>query len=87
MIGSNWYDSMDSPDSSGLVTISPNAVVRGGHEYLARGLDVDKHLVHLDNSWGTSYGINGSFSYSWDTLTRLLSETGDGTILNPLAAS
>jgi hypothetical protein len=86
MIGSNWYDSMDRPDSNGLVTISPNAAIRGGHEYLARGLDVDNRLVNLDNSWGTSYGINGSFSYSWDTLTRLLSETGDGTILNPLVS-
>lgn len=80
MIGSNWYDSMDNPTSSGLVSISPNAVVRGGHEYLARGINVESQLVFLDNSWGDEWGLKGSFEYSWDTLDRLLSEQGDGTV-------
>lgn len=85
IIGSNWYDSMDSPDSSGLVTISPNAQVRGGHEYLARGIDTERKLVLCDNSWGPGFGVKGSFSYSWDTLQRLLSEQGDGTVSVPLS--
>jgi hypothetical protein len=80
MIGSNWYDSFDSPDSNGLVTITPNADVRGGHEYLARGLNVEDKLVWLDNSWGSGWGNQGSFTYSWDTLTQLLAEQGDGTV-------
>ena len=84
IIGSNWYDSMDTPDSSGLVTISPGAQVRGGHEYLARGIDVTRKLVLLDNSWGTGFAVKGSFSYSWDTLHRLLSEQGDGTVSVPV---
>ena len=84
ILGTNWYDSMDSPDSSGLVTISPGAQVRGGHEYLARGIDVTNRLVRLDNSWGTGWGQEGSFAYSWDTLQRLLSEQGDGTVSVPL---
>lgn len=83
-IGSNWYDSMDSPDSNGLVAISPGASVRGGHEYLCRGKDMTAKVVHLDNSWGTSYGVNGSFTYSFDTLERLLGEQGDGTVSLPL---
>ena len=79
-IGANWYDSFDSPDSSGLVAISSGAQVRGGHEFLCRGLDVDAQLLHFDNSWGTSWGVSGSFSMSYDTLGRLLSEQGDATI-------
>jgi hypothetical protein len=85
-IGSNWYDSMDSPDSSGLVAISSGAQVRGGHEYLCRGKSVEDKLVFLDNSWGTGWGKGGSFSYSWDTLERLLAEQGDGTVSLPLSA-
>ena len=85
ILGTNWYDSMDNPDPSGLVTISPGAQVRGGHEYLARGIDVADRLVHLDNSWGTGWGSEGSFSYSWDTLQRLLAEEGDGTVSVPLS--
>jgi hypothetical protein len=83
LFGINWYDSFDSPDSSGLVAISPNASVRGGHEIVARGLDTSSNLVYLDNSWGTSWGNNGSFSMSWDTLTRLLAEQGDATVPIP----
>jgi hypothetical protein len=86
IIGANWYSSMDSPDSSGLVTISSGAWVRGGHEYLCRGKDVAGKMVHLDNSWGTSWGLAGSFSYSWDTLTRLLAEQGDATVSVPVTA-
>jgi hypothetical protein len=85
-MGSNWYDSMDSPDSSGLVAVSANAVIRGGHEFLARGKDVDSKLVHFDNSWGTGWGINGSFSMSYATVERLLGEQGDVTVPIPLSA-
>jgi hypothetical protein len=83
-IGSNWYDSMDAPDSSGLVTVSAGAQVRGGHEYLCRGKSVEDKLVFLDNSWGTGWGKQGSFTYSWNTLDRLLHEQGDGTVSLPL---
>ena len=84
-IGCNWYDSMDSPDSSGLVVISPAAQIRGGHEFLARGKDVDKQLLHFDNSWGTGYGVKGSFSMSYATMERLLAEQGDVTVPLPLS--
>jgi len=83
-IGSNWYSSMDRPDRSGLVSISPDAQIRGGHEYLCRGKDVDKQLVYLDNSWGEGWGAAGSFTYSYATLERLLAEQGDATVSLPL---
>jgi hypothetical protein len=83
LIGCNWYDSFDNPDSSGLVAISSGAQVRGGHEIVARGLNTSSMLVFLDNSWGPSWGNSGSFSMSWDTLTRLLAEQGDATVPIP----
>jgi hypothetical protein len=83
-IGINWYDSMDSPSSSGLVAISPDAAVRGGHEVLGRGKDTADKLLHFDNSWGTSFGVKGSFDMSYDTMSRLLGEQGDVTVLVPL---
>jgi hypothetical protein len=86
LLGCNWYDSMDTPDASGEVVIFPNASVRGGHEIVARGVDPFAQTVFLDNSWGTGWGVGGSFIMGWGTLERLLSEQGDGTVPLPLTA-
>jgi hypothetical protein len=85
-IGINWYSSFDSPDASGLVSVSSNAYVRGGHEVEVRGVDIAARLFHADNSWGTSWGLNGSFTFTWETMDRLLSEQGDCTVCVPLSA-
>jgi hypothetical protein len=82
LLGINWYSSFDEPDN-GLVAIKPGAWVRGGHEVLCRGVDVGSMTVLCDNSWGTGWGNAGSFSMSFDTLTRLLSEDGDATVPIP----
>jgi hypothetical protein len=85
LLGCNWYDSFDSPDFSGLVSISPNAVVRGGHEVVCRVLQLSDSLIALDNSWGLSYGVNGMFAMKLATLDRLLGEQGDGTCPVPIS--
>lgn len=77
--GTNWYDSFDRP-INGVISISPNASIRGGHEYEVIGLDVEHRLVHAVNSWGPGYGVNGHMWLSFDTWGRLLSEQGDVTV-------
>jgi hypothetical protein len=83
--GVNWYDSFDQPDSNGTVSISPDAQVRGGHEFEVIGVDVEAQTVHAVNSWGDSWGDHGEFSFSFDTWTRLLTEDGDVTQFVPLS--
>ena len=83
--GFNWYDSFDQPNSSGLITISPNAFVRGGHETFVFQNDVSNRLVRAYNSWGPEYGINGTYTMSWDTWDRLLGEQGDVTVPNTVS--
>jgi hypothetical protein len=83
IIGSDWYDSFDSPAPDGVVTITAGAQVRGGHEYLARGYDAAWKRIQLDNSWGTSYGVSGSFSYDVGTLEQLLAGDGDAVVPVP----
>jgi hypothetical protein len=85
-IGLNWYSSFDSPNSSGLVVISKSAYVRGGHEVEVLGIDPDKQMFYAVNSWGTGWGFNGTFSFSYATMERLLAEEGDCTVPVPASA-
>lgn len=85
IVGVSWYDSFDTPDSSGYIKISPGAQVRGGHEVLVRGVDVAGKLFRADNSWGTSWGLAGGMTFSWGTMTRLFGEQGDCTVSVPLS--
>jgi hypothetical protein len=82
IVGVNWYEGFDDPDSNGLVKVSGK--VRGGHEFEVVGVDMENQLFHAVNSWGTSWGKNGHFWFSFDSMTRLLSEDGDCTQLLPL---
>lgn len=87
LFGIDWYDSFDTPDSSGIVAIAKGASVRGGHEIVARQVDADRKLIGMDNSWGTSWGRMGSFWFSYDTLDALLSGSdGDATVPVPVSA-
>jgi hypothetical protein len=79
--GVYWYDSFDSPDQNGVVTIRPGAKVRGGHEICAVGLDVDKQLIEFWQSWG-KWGLSGSgkFYIPFKDAGELLNQYGDVTV-------
>lgn len=83
IIGINWYEGFDNPDSSGLVKISGS--VRGGHEIVVRGVKITERRFRPDNSWSAAWGDQGSFEFSWDDMDRLLSEQGDCTVSVPLS--
>jgi len=84
IIGSDWYDGFDTPNSAGLVSISGS--VRGGHEYECCGYDAGADTWELVNSWGTSYGVVGHFYYTSATLAQLLAAQGDATTFTPITA-
>lgn len=84
LIGSEWYDSMFTPDSDGRVRLGGKLV--GGHEYVARQLDVATERVWCDNSWGLSFGQAGRFYLTFTDLGVLLDRQGDVTVLLPLTA-
>jgi hypothetical protein len=86
IIGINWYSSFDTPNSSGLISLPSSAYVRGGHEVLVRGVDPDASIFYADNSWGSSWGVKGSFQIPFAIMDRLLSEGGDCTVSVPLSS-
>ncbi len=83
IVGTNWYSSMFNPTFSGLVNISANSSIEGGHEYCAVGLDTSARQIRFANSWGDSWGDRGYFLIGYDTMDRLLNEDGDTTVFRP----
>jgi hypothetical protein len=81
LLGIYWYTTFDSPLSTGECPLTPGATVRGGHEIEMFRLDVEQKRVWCYQSWGPTWGglHDGTFWFSFDTLTRLLTEHGDAT--------
>jgi hypothetical protein len=79
--GVNWYSSFDQPDPhTGLVELTPDATIRGGHEIVADEIDAENQLVWFWNSWGSQWGVGGRFCMSFDTWSELLKQRGDVTV-------
>lgn len=77
-VGTWWYDGMFNPNSSGI--IKPTGDIAGGHQYIARGYDVDRDLVRIRCWWGT-------FKDVWikrSDLQALLLDGGDAHIQDRL---
>jgi hypothetical protein len=79
-VGVNWYEGFDKPSAKGLVKIS--GAVRGGHAFEILGVDADQQLVWAINSWGSDWGLQGRFAFSWKDLDRLLHEQGEASTLS-----
>lgn len=77
VIGVNWYDSMFEADSSGHLSISPGAVVVGGHSVLVRGANQNRALVTGTNNWGNRWAKKGDFTLSYKDFERLIHEQGE----------
>lgn len=77
IVGVNWYEGFDRPNSEGFVMATGQA--RGGHEFCIYGMDPGKGIVYARNSWGVNWGKSGNFNFSFNDLKKLLSEFGDAT--------
>ena len=77
VLGTNWYSSFQRPDKEGIVRISENASVQGGHAYLWRGVDTRRALALCSNSWGDNWGRSGEFFLPFRDLERLIHEDGE----------
>ena len=76
VLGTNWYEHMMKPDSTGLVI--PGGEIVGGHAYLAIGYDNVKERLICQNSWSMDWGpINGRFHLHYDDADALIKDDGE----------
>lgn len=82
MWGTEWLNSMFNPNGDGTLPVDPNSGVAGGHELVISGYDPSSDVFSVDNSWGTSWGLNGSCFVSGTDMAYLLGQQGDITVPN-----
>jgi len=97
IVGVPWLSGFDQPivrDADRLAVLPelPDAGdLRGGHEFVVRGFELDSHAPDggwflADNSWGADWGDKGSFRLSFALLRALLALRGDVVVPIPRAA-
>lgn len=78
VMGSWWYSDMWDADINGYV--HPTGTKVGGHAYALGGFETvstGRIRYRIDNSWGSSWGVNGS-AWIWeDDLAALLRDDGE----------
>lgn len=75
VVGTWWLSDMIHPDSKGKIKASGDKV--GGHAYLIDGVNTDKELFRIKNSWGRQWGKNGFAYISFDDMNYLISDDGE----------
>lgn len=85
VIGIPWFEGMYYTKPGGVVEVSGDMV--GGHCILLtgyyRGTRIEGKIqpaFRWRNSWGLSYGLNGSAKIKWDDLAGLLEKDGEACI-------
>ena len=74
-VGTNWYQSMFTPDSRGFLSI--DGQVAGGHCWRVVGYSTYQKAFRMVNSWGRSWGDFGRGWVKDDVMRRLLEEQGE----------
>jgi hypothetical protein len=78
--GTLWLNSMFTTDSDGFLVVDRSSGEAGGHELTLTGYNRSTDVYDGDNSWGTSFGIGGSFKIQGSDLKWLLTQGGDITV-------
>jgi hypothetical protein len=75
VVGTNWYYNMFFPDVNGL--IKATGYLAGGHAYVINGVDTQKQLFRIKNSWGIGWGLQGHAFISFSDMTKLITQSGE----------
>ena len=79
VVGTKWYSAMFTPDKHTAI-VKPEGGMAGGHAYVLNGVDTERKLFRIKNSWGKTYGQNGHAYISFDDFNKLFKDKGQACI-------
>jgi len=77
--GTLWTKNMNTPTSASHI-IRPTGKSVGGHAYSINGVDSDKELFRIKNSWGPKWGDNGQAYIRFSDFEKLLNREGEACL-------
>lgn len=75
IIGIDWLSGMMTPNAEGFISATGSNY--GGHAILVNSINMREGYVVLKNSWGTSWGIEGSCKLTLEDFDKLLNNYGE----------
>lgn len=78
VVGTWWLYNMFFPNSDGKITAT--GAKMGGHAYLLDGINVEKRIIRIKNSWGREWGKNGFAYISFEDMESLILDNGEACL-------
>lgn len=78
VVGTKWFADMATPKPNGFIRTTGSNL--GGHAYLLNGVDTNKRLFRIKNSWGREWGRDGYAFIGFDDFDKLLGMGGEACI-------
>lgn len=75
VMGTDWHQSMFTPDKEGIIRVKGKSV--GGHAYMIRRYTDKRGLAMIHNSWNRTWGVNGCAWIPYEDLETLLRASGE----------
>lgn len=78
VVGTAWYMDMFIVNKEGIISVGGNSA--GGHAYLLNGVNTERGLIRLKNSWGRNWGRNGHAYIAIDDMATLMQQQGEACV-------
>lgn len=78
VVGTAWYTRMNRPKRNGIIRARGHLL--GGHAYLLTGVNRQKRLLRIRNSWGPKWGVQGRAYLPFKDMKKLLRMQGEACL-------